>query len=78
MNTQPAASQARPVHHPRQKSGFSLRTSSSGSNHFKRNSISETAAEKKKAKLSQTTKANPNYAMNEAQPSKYYASLDPD
>ena len=55
----------------RTRTGFSVRSdrsSNSGKAHAKKSSLVETSAEKRKRHLSATTKANPNMAMNEAQP----------
>jgi hypothetical protein len=58
----------------RTKTGFSVRSdrsSNSGKSHGKKPSLVETSAEKRKRHLSANTKANPNNAMNEAQPGGY-------
>jgi hypothetical protein len=55
----------------RTRTGFSVRSdksSNSGKSHAKKASLVETSAEKRKRHLSATTKANPNNAINEAQP----------
>lgn len=61
----------RPEQRPRSKSTFSLGSNKSGnssSKHAKKASIHETSEEKHRHALTATTKANPNAAMNEAQP----------
>jgi hypothetical protein len=63
----------RPQARPHSKSGFSFRSDKSGSDsksHKRKESLLETTAEKRKTHMSSTTKANPNAALNEAQPSK--------
>lgn len=64
---------ARPQQRPRSKSGFSFKSEKSdkshGSGRPKVKDLHETSAEKHKRHLSDTSKANPNAAMNEAQPS---------
>ncbi|EKG22394.1 hypothetical protein MPH_00255 [Macrophomina phaseolina MS6] len=63
---------ARPQQRPRSKSGFSFKSEKSdkshGSGRPKVKDLHETSAEKHKRHLSDTSKANPNAAMNEAQP----------
>lgn len=61
---------------PRSKSGFSLKSERSNKSHVsekvnrpKIKDLHETHAEKHKRHLSDTSKANPNAAMEEAQPS---------
>ena len=71
---EPQTYQQRPDR-PRSKSGFSFRSDKSGSStkspkrETKRETLIETHAEKRKTYLSSTTKANPNAAINEMQPS---------
>lgn len=61
----------RPHARPRSKSGFSFKSDKSGSSTKspKRETLIESHEEKRKTYLSQTTKANPNAAINEMQPS---------
>jgi len=58
----------RPSGRERSKSGFSFRSESSGNTHKRKESLQETATEKRKNHMSATTKANPNAAINEAEP----------
>ncbi|KAF2088216.1 hypothetical protein K490DRAFT_64893 [Saccharata proteae CBS 121410] len=59
-----------PQQRPRSKSGFSFRSDKSDKSHgsHPRESLHESVAEKRKTHLSSTSKANPNAAMEEAQP----------
>jgi hypothetical protein len=61
----------RPQTRARAKSGFSFRSDRSGSSkdtHKRKESLQESPNEKRKNHMSATTKANPNAAINEAQP----------
>ncbi|KAF2674662.1 hypothetical protein BT63DRAFT_16720 [Microthyrium microscopicum] len=65
--------QQRPNTRPRTKSGFSFRRSLSNkssetSSHKRKESHEESPSDKRKTHMSQTTKANPNAAISEAQP----------
>ena len=61
---------ARPQPHGRTKSNFSFRSNTSEKGQKNKVDLRETAPEKARRHFSGITKANPNAAMNEAQPSK--------
>lgn len=61
---------ARPQQHSRTKSTFSFRSNASEKSQKNKVDLRETAPEKARRHLSGITKANPNAAINEAQPSK--------
>ena len=68
------AQTARPQHQ-RTKSTFSFRSNTSEKSQKNKMDLRESASEKARRHLSVKTKANPNAAMNEAQPSKLVADL---
>lgn len=68
MSIMDANPDSRPQPHQRTRSGISFKSGHSSKSQSKSHKLTETTAEKAKRHLSHKTKADPNAAMNEAQP----------